>query len=158
MYGFSSKNICFYKIRGVITEICRLGIGALIWWTIYLSLKRICVMKSMFLKTFFSPHCEPNRRPLMVPTAKEKKSKEKTNFIVETPDQTNIIVQLFFSLADLTTCVGNREWVKTLLFKNKMSSHKIICIDYNYIFHEFTVHSWGAYLIVNIVLWWTFLI
>ena len=55
-------------------------------------------MKSMFLKTFFSPHCEPNRRPLMVPTAKEKKSKEKTNFIVETPDQTNIIVQLFFLL------------------------------------------------------------
>jgi hypothetical protein len=33
----------------------------------------------------------------MVPTAKEKKSKEKTNFIVETPGQTNIIVQLFFS-------------------------------------------------------------
>ena len=92
----------------------------------------------------------------MVPTAKEKKSKEKTNFIVETPDQTKpTLLYSFFSLAGLTTCVGNRECVKTLLFKNKISSHKIICIDYNYFMR---LHCWGAYLIVNIVLWWTFLI
>ena len=125
------------------------------WWSCIPSLSS---MYSLIRKeNFFHPIVSLTGGHWWCPPLKKRKVKKKQTLLWKHQTKPTLLCS-FFSLADLTTCVGNREWVKTLLFKNKMSSHKIICIDYNYIFHEFTVHSWDAYLIVNIVLWWTFLI
>ena len=125
-------------------------------FVVNLSLKRIWIKKSMLLQSFFHPIVSLTGGHWWCPPLKKRKVKKKQTLLWKHQTRPNQhYCAAFFSLAGLTTCLGNREWVKTLLFKNKISRHKIISIDYNYFMR---LHCWGAYLIVNIVLWWTFLI